>query len=65
MLQWLVEARGNASQMKIAKQIGISQSTYASIETESRRPSVKMAKRIAAAMGFDWTRFFEDDEKGA
>ena len=65
MLQWLAEVRGNTSQAKIAKQIGIAQSTYASIESESRRPSVKMAKRIAAALGFEWTKFFEDESRSA
>ena len=41
----------------------MSQSGYASIETGARRPSVDMAKRIAAVLGFKWTRFFEEDEK--
>ena len=53
MRDWLVEIRGTRSQYKVAKEIGIAQSTYASIETGSRRPSVDMAKRIAEKMGFD------------
>ena len=59
MLKWLVELRGNRSQAALAKEIGIPQSTYASIEVGIRRPSVDMAKKIAEAMGFPWTRFFE------
>ena len=59
MRDWLVEIRGPKSQYKVAEEIGIAQSTYASIETGSRRPSVEMAKRIAKAMGFEWTRFYE------
>ena len=59
MRDWLVEIRGTRSQYKVAEEIGIPQSTYASIESESRRPSVDMAKRIAEKMGFDWTRFYE------
>lgn len=59
MLKWLVELRGNRSQYALAKEIGIPQSTYASIEVGSRRPSVDLAKKIADAMGFSWTRFFE------
>ena len=59
MLDWLVELRGQRSQQKVADEIGIAQSSYASIEVGSRRPSVDMAKRIAAVLGFKWTRFFE------
>lgn len=59
MLKWLVEIRGKRSQAALAKEIGIPQSTYAAIEVGFRRPSVAMAKRIAEAMGFCWTRFFE------
>lgn len=60
MLRWMAEIRGNRSQYKMAEEIGIPQSTYASIEAGSRRPSVEMAKRIARVMGFDWTRFFQE-----
>lgn len=59
MRDWLVEIRGPKSQYKVAEEIGIAQSTYASIETGSRRPSVEMAKRIGKAMDFEWTRFYE------
>ena len=59
MRDWLVEIRGTRSQYKVAEEIGIAQSTYASIETGSRRPSVDMAQRVAEKMGFDWTRFYE------
>lgn len=60
MLKWLVEMRGDRSQALLAKEIGIAQSTYASIEVGTRRPSVKMAKKIAAFLGFNWAKFFED-----
>ncbi len=59
MLEWLVEMRGNRTQAAVAQEIGIAQSTYASIEIGIRKPSVAMAKRIAEVMGFSWTRFFE------
>lgn len=62
MLNWLVELRGKRSQAAVAKATGIAQSTYASIEVGSRRPSVSTAKRIATVLGFSWTRFFEDEE---
>lgn len=61
MRTWLVKKRGNQSQYALAAKIGVPQSTYASIESGAREPSVTMAKKIAAAMGFDWTRFFEDE----
>lgn len=59
MREWLVEARGKKSQAELAKEIGIPQSTYASIEVGIRNPSVSTAKKIAKVMGFSWTRFFE------
>ena len=31
------------------------------IENGNANPSVKVAKKIAAVLGFDWTMFFEDD----
>lgn len=61
MLNWLTEIRGGRSQYRMAAEIGIAQSTYASIEVGSRRPSVDMAKKIARVMGFEWTRFFESE----
>lgn len=60
MRRWLTEIRGGRSQYTVADEIGIAQSTYASIESGSRNPSVEMAKKIAAALGFDWTRFYEE-----
>ncbi len=37
---------------------------YSKIERGEANPSVDVAKRIAAVLGFDWTRFFEDDPPG-
>ncbi len=59
MLKWLAELRGSRTQAEMAKEIGIAQSTYASIEIGIRHPSVPMAKKIAEVMGFPWARFFE------
>lgn len=33
------------------------------IELGERRPSVEVAKKIAAVLGFDWTRFYEDEDE--
>lgn len=63
MRDWLVALRAGRSQSKVAKEIGIAQSTYASIETGYRTPSVETAKKIADVLGFPWTRFFENDEE--
>ena len=38
---------------------GLSESYISMIENMERTPSVPAAKRIAAALGFEWTRFFE------
>lgn len=62
MREWLAELRGGRAQSKVAKEIGIAQSTYASIETGYRTPSVDTAKKIADVLGFQWTRFFESEE---
>lgn len=63
MRDWLVTLRAGRSQSKVAKEIGIAQSTYASIETGYRTPSVETAKKIADVLGFPWTRFFENVEE--
>ena len=61
MLVWLVDARGKRSQQSVADAAGIAQSTYASIETENRKPSVATAKAIASVLGFDWTKFYREE----
>ena len=38
---------------------GLSESYISMIENMERTPSVSAAKRIAEALGFEWTRFFE------
>lgn len=64
MRKWLVEIRkaANMSQYAAAEKAGISQSYYASIETGVRgKPlSVTIAKKIATALGFDWTQFYDE-----
>ena len=64
-MDWLKAIRDNLgmSQSSVAKTVGISQPTYSNIEIGARRPSVDTAKAIASALGFDWTRFFEDEQK--
>jgi len=61
MRKWLVDIRGEQSQQEVAAKAGISQNFYSWIEKGERTPSVKTAKKIAAVLGFDWTRFFEEN----
>ena len=61
MRKWLIELRKGYTQTQIAEAVGITQQMYSAIELGERRPSVEVAKKIAAVMGFNWTRFYEDD----
>ncbi len=57
----------NEKEMKgceVAEKCKISYQYYNFIENERRRPSVEVAKRIAGVLGFEWTRFFEEEEHG-
>ena len=58
--EWLVALRGDKTQEQIAKMAGIERSTYTKIETGSNSPGIPVAKRIAAVMGFPWTRFYDE-----
>ena len=62
MRKWLIEIRNGRTQAQIAKEAGITQQMYSAIELGVRRPSVEVAKKIASVMGFNWTRFFEDED---
>ena len=44
----------------VSVQAGITPQHYNYIENKKRRPSVEVAKQIAAALGFPWTWFYED-----
>ena len=61
---WLKELRksSNMTQEQLAKKAGISRTMITEIENGNVDPSVRVAKRIAAVMGFHWMRFFEDEE---
>ena len=62
MRKWLFDLRKGRTQAEVAKAAGITQQMYSAIERGERWPSVKVAKRLAAVLGFDWTRLYEDDE---
>ncbi|MFZ7119486.1 MAG: helix-turn-helix transcriptional regulator [Eubacteriaceae bacterium] len=60
--KWLIRRRDKKSQINIANEVGITQQAYSAIENGIRNPSVAIAKKIAAILDFDWTKFFDDDE---
>lgn len=61
-LDWLKEVRKGKEMTgaEVAEAVGVTQQFYNFIENGRRRPSVDVAKRIAAVLGFEWTRFFEE-----
>ena len=61
---WLADLRiaAGKSQNEVATSAEISQPAYCYIEAGTKTPTVGTAKRIAAVLGFDWTRFFEKPE---
>jgi putative transcriptional regulator len=60
--EWLAEIRVSAGKTHddIANAVKISRQYYGMIEAGNRNPSVPLAKRIAAELGFSWTIFFAD-----
>ena len=64
MPKWLKDKRYSKklSQVDVANKVGITRVSYARIEIDERSPSVETAKKIANVLGFDWTRFYEDEE---
>ncbi len=59
---WLEKIRKEKrlSGREVAQAAKVSQQFYWMVEKGQRRPSVDVAKRIAAVLGFEWTRFFEE-----
>lgn len=67
MREWLIALRKakKLTQTQLAEEVGISPSYVTSIETGKRRVPVLTAKKIAAVLGFEWQRFYEDDKSDA
>jgi transcriptional regulator with XRE-family HTH domain len=61
MRDWLRNKRleKQLTQAQLAKIVGADATMISKIEVGERRPSVELAKKIAEALGFDWTRFYE------
>ncbi len=62
-MEWLKNFRVQANQTlaEVAVKAGISESYYCQIENGVRNAPVHTAKKIAAVLGFDWQKFFEDE----
>lgn len=60
---WLKDIRLklDLTQEQVAERAGISRTFYTEIETGSKKPSIKTAKKIAQVLNFDWVIFFEDE----
>lgn len=56
---WLIELRKERTQQEVASLSGISQNYYSWIESGKRTPRPEIAKKMAAVLGFDWTKFYE------
>ena len=63
MRKWLRDKRKESgiTQSKISSICKIAQPFYSDIEKGKRRPSPEVAKKIADALGFSWTKFFEEE----
>lgn len=54
----------NLTHEQVAEQSGITRQYYGMIENGDRDPSVEVAKKIAAVLGFSWILFFENEGNG-
>ena len=50
---------GRISQGELAELAGVSRVTISNIETGRHKISIEVAKKLAAALGVEWTIFFE------
>jgi len=62
---WLRDLRTKKglTQEEVAERVSITRSYYTLIENNNtgRMPTVPVVKRIAAVLGFEWEKFYEDD----
>ncbi len=57
-----IRRRKGLTQAQVAQQAGISRAFYTRVENGVCAPSVAVARRLALALGIEWTRFFEAAE---
>lgn len=62
MRTWLKEIREKSGrpQEDIAQECGLTRQAISAYETGKAVPSISAAKKIAAALNFDWQRFYEE-----
>ena len=60
---WLKAARveKSLSQEKLGKIVGVDITAIGKYELGKRTPHHTTAKKIAQVLGFEWTRFYDDD----
>jgi len=60
---WLkdIRAKKELTQQEVANAANVDVTMICKIELGERRPSVEVAKKIASVLGFNWTRFFDDE----
>lgn len=51
------------TQTELARQVDVAQSMICNIENGLRVPSVSVAKRIGAVLGFNWALLFENEKE--
>jgi len=63
--KWLkdIRAKKELTQQEVANAVNVDVTMISKIELGERRPSVEVAKKIASVMGFNWTRFYEDEDE--
>ena len=61
---WLKQIREEKkfTQEELAVKLGVTRQHIGLIENGVTTPSVEVAKKIAAVLDFDWTRFYEDEQ---
>ena len=64
-MDWLKDLRtaSKMTQEEVAAIAGVNRATYTKIEIGRQKPSVSLAKRLGAALSFDWTRFYTEEIK--
>lgn len=58
-----IRNRAGMTQQQLADHIGVTRGQIANIETGVSTPSVRTAKLLGNALGFDWTKFYEDESE--
>ena len=60
---WLIQARHDSGMTfsELAKKVGVSQQAISHWETGKRTPKPKSAQKYANILGFEWTKFYEEN----